>query len=249
MADRALAQAVTRELAGPTPALQLRDVHFAWLSAPRFAIGIAAFQVASGERVLLVGPSGSGKSTLLSLMCGVLLPDRGSVEVLGGELTKLSAAARDRFRGEHFGILFQQFNLLPYASILDNVVLPLRFAPARRARATALRSAAQEATHLLESLGIDAATARAGKAARLSVGQQQRVAAARALIGSPEIVVADEPTSSLDRDRQQGFLDLLFAEVARVGATLLMVSHDTALANRFDRVVRIDDIAVVERGA
>ncbi len=245
MADRALARAAA---AVAPHALELRDVRFRWRGRPSFALSVDALRVAPGERVLLVGPSGSGKSTLLSLLCGVIAPDSGAIEVLGSDLARLPGAARDRFRGEHFGILFQMFNLLPFASVMDNVVLPLHFAPGRRRRAAERGSVAAEAMRLLEALGIEPSLVRSGTAARLSVGQQQRVAAARALIGAPEIIIADEPTSALDRDSQQAFLDLLFAEVTRAAATLVMVSHDGTLAGRFDRVVRLEDIARVERG-
>jgi putative ABC transport system ATP-binding protein len=141
------------------------------------------------------------------------------------------------------------FNLLPYASALDNVLLPLSFAPGRRARATLDRSAREEAERVLATLGIDSALATRGIAANLSVGQQQRVAAARALIGAPEIIIADEPTSALDAETQQRFLDLLFGQAEAAGATLLMVSHDERLAVRFDRAVPLHDVVAVAREA
>ena len=245
MADGALERVAA---AAAARALELRAVRFEWDARPSFVLSVDALRVERGERVLIVGPSGSGKSTLLSLLCGVVAPERGVIQVLGTDLAGLRGTRRDRFRGEHFGILFQMFNLLPYASVMDNVVLPLHFAPGRRRRAAGRGGIAVEATRLLEALGIESGLVRAGAAARLSVGQQQRVAAARALIGAPEIIVADEPTSALDRDSQQAFLDLLFAEVERAAATLVIVSHDATFATRFDRVVRLADIAKVERG-
>ena len=178
-----------------------------------------------------------------------LLASQGRLEVLGTDMAKLSSSARDRFRAEHFGIIFQMFNLLPYGSVLDNVLLPLRFAPKRKARATQSGSAEKEAGRLLASLGLEPKDVEGLSAANLSVGQQQRVAAARALIGAPELIVADEPTSALDRNRQQAFLDLLFADVAAAGASLIMVSHEEELGKRFDRVVRLDEIATTERRA
>ena len=184
------------------------------------------------------GASGSGKSTLLNLVCGVIAPTAGRVEVLGTDLGGLAGAARDRFRAAHFGILFQMFNLLPYLSAVDNVLLPLGFAPERRRRAG---PGDGEARRLLARLGV--AEVADEPAASLSVGQQQRVAAARAMIGAPPIVVADEPTSALDTDTQDAFLALLFAELDRTGASLLMVSHDRGLQGRFDRVVRLAEIA------
>ena len=208
-----------------------------------------SFALPARQRILLIGPSGSGKSTFLSLLCGILAPQSGSIEMLGTDITKLGASARDGFRAEHFGIIFQMFNLLPYGTVIDNVLLPLSFAPGRRKRATAKLSAEEEAARLLDRLGLEASLARGRSAANLSVGQQQRVAAARALIGAPELIVADEPTSALDRNRQDAFLDLLFTEAGAAGATLIMVSHDESLAARFDRVVRLDEIARVGEGA
>jgi len=229
--------------------VQMSGVRFRWRGARAFSLAIDDFALAAKERVLLVGPSGAGKSTFLSLLCGIVTPQAGRLEVLGTETTALSSSARDHFRAEHFGIIFQMFNLLPYGSILDNVLLPLSFARQRRARASRNGSIEAEARRLLASLGLDPAELEGHSAANLSVGQQQRVAAARALIGAPELIVADEPTSALDRDRQNAFLDLLFAEAAAAGASLIMVSHEEELGKRFDRVLRLDDIAVSERRA
>ena len=224
------------------------DVRFGWPGSQRFLLTVEHFALARGERMLLIGPSGSGKSTFLSLLAGIVTPDAGRVSVLGTDLGTLKRSARDRFRAEHFGIIFQQFNLLPYASVVDNVVLPLSFAVARRARASAQGTVEDEARRLLDGLGLDAASIVGARASNLSVGQQQRVAVARALIGAPELIVADEPTSSLDRDHQLAFLDLLFADMAAAGTSLIMVSHDETLAQRFSRVVRLDSFAHVERG-
>jgi putative ABC transport system ATP-binding protein len=243
-----MAVAMVQPAAGAAPDIvRLRDVRFAWPGKHAFALAVDAFALPARQRILLIGPSGSGKSTFLSLLCGILAPQSGRIEVIGQDITQLGAAARDAFRAEHFGIIFQMFNLLPYGSVLDNVLLPLSFAPGRHRRATARASAAEEAERLLARLGLEPRLLRGQSAADLSVGQQQRVAAARALIGTPEIIVADEPTSALDRDRQDAFLDLLFAETAAAGATLIMVSHDQSLAPRFDRVLRLADIATAAR--
>ncbi len=219
----------------------MSGLRFAWGGADGFALAISDFRLARGERILILGPSGSGKSTFLSLLAGIVVPAQGQLEVLGTETSALSSFARDRFRAEHFGIIFQMFNLLPYGSVLDNVVLPLSFAAKRRARATSGGGAEAEAQRLLTNLGLDATLHRRA-ASRLSVGQQQRVAAGRALIGRPEIIIADEPTSALDKGSQGAFLDLLFSEVASAHSTLLMVSHDETLSGRFDRVLRFEDI-------
>ena len=227
--------------------VRMENVRFRWPGRRSFSLSIGDFRLAKGERLFLLGPSGGGKSTFLSLLTGIVTPQSGSIGILGSDIARLRGGARDRFRAEHFGIIFQMFNLLPYGSVIDNVVLPLSFSPSRRKRASANGSIEAEAKRLLASLGIEPSLVEGTSASSLSVGQQQRVAAARALIGAPELIVADEPTSSLDRNRQQAFLDLLFSDVAEAGSTLIMVSHDESLAPRFSRVVRLEDIAKAER--
>ena len=230
--------------AGPHAAddiLRFSDVAFSWREGDAFCLEIEEFAVRQRESLLVMGPSGSGKSTFLSLACGVISPERGAITVAGTAITGLRGAALDRFRVEHFGIIFQMFNLLPYGSLLDNVLLPLRFARGRRGRASRDGDPIQEARRLLVRLGLDPALHRRA-APTLSVGQQQRVAVARALIGNPAIVIADEPTSALDQDHQGAFLDLLFEEADQAGATLVMVSHDAAMAPRFERTVELGDL-------
>lgn len=221
--------------------VKMSDLRFAWPGARKFQISIDEFALASRSRTLLLGPSGSGKSTLLSLLCGIATPRSGRIELLGTEITCLGNAARDRFRAEHIGVIFQMFNLLPYGSPVDNVILPLSFAAERRKRAQTCHNARAEAKRMLCDLGIEGDLLN-GTASELSVGQQQRVAAARALIGSPELIVADEPTSALDKVREGSFLDLMFAQVEAAGSTLIMVSHDQTLAPRFDQVLLLSEI-------
>lgn len=221
-------------------AVEIKDVRFAWPhSAP--VLSIPSFAVAARERVLIQGPSGSGKSTLLGLIGGVLTPQSGSVSVLGHDLGKLSGSARDAFRGEHVGFIFQLFNLIPYLSVIDNVLLPARFSRARRAR-IGRSDARAEGLRLLGALGLDSNALPGRSATQLSIGQQQRVAAARALLGRPDLIVADEPTSSLDADARLTFLDLLMNECRAAGTTLLFVSHDSSLRSRFDRAVTLAEI-------
>lgn len=226
------------------PGLVLTDVAFAWPGSDAFSLSCPDLRLERGESVLLLGASGSGKSTLLSLICGVANASRGQVKVDGVDLLSLGSGARDRFRAERIGVIFQQFNLLPYATVADNILLPLRFAPARRVRAEGIKDAARLCSALGLPDGILAA--RAGK---LSVGQQQRVAVARALIGAPPLIVADEPTSALDANSQDTFLSLLFQQKDATGSSLLMVSHDERLGRRFDRVLRIEDIVTTQEGA
>ncbi len=218
-------------------ALEIDNLQFGYRN-DHTVIQIARIEVTVGTRVLLHGPSGCGKSTLLNLMAGTLQPWHGRIAVLGTEAAALPARQRDRWRGENLGFIFQQFNLLPFLSVLDNVLLPCRFAPARATRARAQAGSLNDAAMtLLEPLGLAGAGIWRRKAGELSVGQQQRVAAARALIGSPPVILADEPTSALDAASQLDFLDLLFEQCRRVGTTLVVVSHDLRLAERFDRCI------------
>jgi len=223
--------------------VDLSGVRFSWTGAPPLLIDIKAMQVARGERVFLRGPSGSGKSTLLSLLAGVVTPREGSVRVLGREIGVLGNAERDQFRADHIGFIFQMFNLIPYLSVVENVSLPCGFSQRRKAHAVrAGGSVEREAVRLLEHLDMGTADLLRRPVTELSVGQQQRVAAARALIGAPELVIADEPTSSLDADRRTAFIDLLFGECARERAALIFVSHDAALAPLFDRNIEFAEI-------
>jgi len=223
-------------------AVALDDLRFRWPGQGEACLDIPALRLGQGEQVFLHGASGSGKSTLLNLLGGVLAPDSGRLQVLGNDLSRLTAAQRDRFRVDHVGFIFQQFNLIPYLSVLDNVLLPCRFSARRRGRALENAEALQaEAGRLLTHLDLDAGLWRRS-ASDLSVGQQQRVAAARALIGRPELVIADEPTSALDTERQDAFLDLLGRECAAAGASLIFVSHDRRLAGHFQRTLAMAEL-------
>lgn len=216
------------------PVIELSDVVFGWHGeAP--VLTIPRLRLDAGEQLFVAGPSGSGKSTLLSLLAGVITPRSGRVDILGTALPALAGSARDRFRADHIGLIFQQFNLLPYLSIVDNVLLPCRFSRHRRERLAALGSSPEQAAHaLLERLELPRASWKR-PVPRLSVGQQQRVAAARALIGRPAIVLADEPTSALDARLRTVFMTMLQDECRAAGAALVFVSHDEDLARRFDR--------------
>jgi putative ABC transport system ATP-binding protein len=218
-----------------TAAIEIDRLSFDWQPGTP-VLTIEALRIERGERLFIRGPSGSGKSTLLSLIGGVLAPTRGQIRVLGQPLQELGGAARDHFRAHHLGVIFQLFNLLPYLSMLENVLLPCHFSTRRREQALARSgSLRDEAQRLLEHLQLADAGLQRRPVSQLSIGQQQRVAAARALIGSPEILIADEPTSALDTDARDAFIELLLQESARQGSTLLFVSHDAALAPHFER--------------
>ncbi len=220
------------------PAVELQGARFAY-RAGRDVVAIESLVIPRGETVFLHGPSGSGKTTLLGLLAGVLKADQGAVRILGTDLTRLSSGERDAFRAQHLGYVFQQFNLIPYLSVRENILLPVRLDAGRRARlqgADPLRAADTLAADL------DIAGALESPVTELSVGQQQRVAVARALIASPELVICDEPTSALDSDRRERFLQLLFKSCAKAGATLVFVSHDMSLQPLFARAVSLPEV-------
>ena len=223
--------------------VQLHDVHFTWPGSTRPVLSIPDFNIVKGERVFLKGPSGSGKTTLLSLIAAVLTPQTGSIVVDDVALNTLRGGKRDQFRVDRIGLVFQQFNLLPFLSVHENIRLPCKFSKLRRRRATQSGpSLTAEADRLLRAMHLSPDEVKDKPVSNLSVGQQQRVAVARALIGSPSLIIADEPTSALDSDTRHAFLKLLFAEVEAAGCTLLFVSHDATLADSFDRRVDLRDI-------
>lgn len=229
--------------------IDVRDLEFRWRPDAPTVLSISAFQVAPGECLFIKGPSGSGKSTLLSLLSGVTTAVAGSVRVMDQALERLGSVQRDHFRADHIGYIFQMFNLIPYLSVVDNVMLPCRFSVRRRTNALQRGNDLEgEARRLLRHLDMDHPELHRRAVTTLSVGQQQRVAAARALMGSPELLIADEPTSSLDADRRESFIRLLFDECRGVGATLIFVSHDASLEHLFDRAVDLAEINRSNRG-
>ena len=228
--------------------IKLDSVCFAWPSSAAPVLCIESLAVARNERVFIKGESGSGKTTLLSILGGVITAQQGEVNVLDKDLNKLSGAQRDHFRAEHIGFIFQMFNLIPYLSVLENVTLPCRFSKRRRDKALSRSGALEnEAKRLLAHLDLADEQVLGRPVTELSVGQQQRVAAARALIGGPEILIADEPTSSLDADRRESFISLLLRECQEAHSTLVFVSHDAALEPLFDRSIALGKINRVSK--
>ena len=220
----------------------LDSLRFYWSKNSDFKIYVPKLNIGQGEKVLLLGESGSGKTTLLSLICGFLSPISGDIYLNEKKINDLTASNRDQYRSDNIGIIFQQFNLLPYANVIDNILLPLHFS---KVRANRTKNHRETAVSLCESLRLPN-TITNTNASNLSVGQQQRVAVARALIGNPSLIIADEPTSSLDTDAQNIFLELMFAQIENNNSTLLMVSHDTSLSNNFDRVININEVLIRE---
>ncbi|MCM5572268.1 ATP-binding cassette domain-containing protein [Burkholderiaceae bacterium FT117] len=222
--------------------LEIEGLRFRWPADRTDCLEIAALRVERGEALFLHGPSGCGKSTLLSLMAGVLTAAEGRVALLGQDWRDMRPARRDRRRARHVGYVFQQFNLVPWLSAIDNAVLPCGFSSARaQAAARMAGSPRAQAEALLAAMGLPASACQRA-AATLSVGQQQRVAAARALIGGPDLVVADEPTSALDEGNRDDFLALLLDACAASGSALVFVSHDLSLAGRFSRELALPSI-------
>lgn len=216
--------------ARPGAAIAIDSLQFSYGTGPR-VIDMPSLEITRGSRVFLHGPSGCGKTTLLGILAGVLQATKGAVRVLDRDLVRMSGSQRDAFRAEHIGYVFQQFNLIPYLSAYDNIALPCRLDTKRRSR---LGRVSLDAAIKDVAAQLDISALLHQQSTALSVGQQQRVAAARALLAAPELVICDEPTSSLDTDRRDAFLALLANSVARANATLLFVSHDAALGARFD---------------
>ncbi len=218
-------------------AMTLNNVRFAYANSSNQhpTIDIKQWVVQDGESVFLQGKSGSGKSTLLNLIAGTLTPQRGSIEIAGTDITQLSNTQRDIFRAQYLGIVFQQFNLVPYLSVLDNVLIAGYFANntqidlPERARGLCQRLLISE--YLLTQ-----------EARHLSIGQQQRVAIARALLNRPRLLLVDEPTSALDADATQSFMDLLKQEQQANKCAMVFVSHDPNLAQYCDTQITMSQL-------
>jgi putative ABC transport system ATP-binding protein len=216
-------------------AIKLHNLNYTFQGSSLPVLSIPAWQVARNERVFLQGESGSGKSTLLGLLAGLQLPTLGEVEILGARMSALGVGKRDRFRAKHLGVVFQQFNLIPYLSALENVLLAAQFGTSDR------RGARQRAIELLESVNLPSSL-HDRKAAALSIGQQQRVAIVRALINEPSLLLVDEPTSALDHNNRDAFLALLFDMLADMDCAMVFVSHDPTIGRLFDKHVRLAEL-------
>lgn len=223
-----------------TLSIQIKDLKFSYpqknKQTSELVLSIGELLINAGDKVFLYGPSGHGKSTLLNIMAGVLTTKTGLTEVLGINLQTISQSARDHLRGENVGYIFQIFNLIPYLNIKENIVLPCLI---NKKRGEGIDFYAQ-ADELIKTLGLTEHVNK--KVTELSIGQQQRVAAARALIGNPKLIIADEPTSSLDEKNTNEFMTLLLNEWEKRKFTLVFVSHDTSLARYFPKTISLPDI-------
>ena len=222
-------------------AVSIEKLLFSW-SGQQPTLDIPAWQIKQGETVLLRGPSGSGKSTLLSLLAGINTPQSGSLNLFETAFSSLSGRQRDRYRADNIGYIFQQFNLLPYLSALDNALLACQFSQKRRQRIAEQGSSAEAtANEMLQRLGLNSAQIEQ-PAHTLSVGQQQRVAAARALLGAPKLLIADEPTAALDAEHRDTFIQLLLELSSQNNTTVIFVTHDAALSSYFDKHVELNEL-------
>lgn len=208
-------------------AIEIRNLKFSY--GDHAILDIDELNVKPGEIVFLFGPSGSGKSTLLELMAGVLKAQSGVLKVGTQNLTELDSAALDAYRAGNVGYIFQSFNLIPYLSVMENILLPFLFQKTQ--------PDLTEVKNLISELGLKAYINK--PVTELSVGQQQRVAVARALIKKPNLILADEPTSALDYDHREKFLKILFELCRKHNTTVLFVSHDRSIEKLFDRSVSL----------
>lgn len=212
-------------------ALAINDLEFSYKKGQQSPnIIIPNWEVKQGQHVFLHGPSGSGKSTLLNLICGTLAAKKGKIDVIGTDIIPLSSRKKDAFRAQHIGVVFQQFNLIPYLSVMENIKLATYFTQSQFGEVN------QRVIEILHRLSLPTDVG-AQRADQLSVGQQQRVAIARALINKPELIIADEPTSALDEETRQKFMSLLKENVEQENSTLIFVSHDRTLQQFFDSSV------------
>ncbi len=225
----------------PDPVIRLENVRksFAMPGGERIdVLDVPGFELAAGEQAALEGTSGSGKSTLLHVISGIMRPDAGRVEVAGTDITRLPESRRDRLRADTLGLVFQQFNLLPGFTALENVLVAMSFGTGRSDRG--------RATSLLEAVGLGNRLHH--KPAELSIGQQQRVAVARALANRPVVILADEPTASVDAANQQQVVDLLKNTCTAHGVALLVVTHDPDVARQFPRRLALAEFNRAGRG-
>ncbi len=236
-----------KNLSSSDPTLELLtliNIKFRWKKNLPLVIDLKDLSISKGQKIFIKGSSGSGKTTLLNLIAGVITPEVGTVSIENTALSKLSAANRDRFRADNIGFIFQMFNLIPYLSVLENVTLSLKFSKERQKRLE--HAPDEEARNILQGLGLTNDQIRR-KVTELSIGQQQRVAAARAIVGNPPLLIADEPTSALDSDTRESFIKLLFEACDSNNMTLLFVSHDGALENLFDKSIALKEINKVSQ--
>lgn len=230
-------QRVQHREVGSTTAIEVTNLQFAYSKKSKPILDIKKWQIPKGEHIFLSGPSGSGKSTLLNLLCGTLTPSKGKISLLEQPFSSLSNRQRDTFRARNIGVVFQQFNLIPYLSVAQNINAAVYFA--NKGNVKNSKEVTTATRQMLNRLQLSDSLLHA-KADTLSIGQQQRVAIARALINDPQLLIIDEPTSALDTDARDSFMSLL-KDVA-ADSTMIFVSHDEAMKSYFEHHCSISQL-------
>jgi putative ABC transport system ATP-binding protein len=220
--------------------IDIKNLKYSFNKNSKFQLNIEKFILKKSDSILIYGESGAGKSTFLNLLSGTVNPQEGIIKILGKNITAASSFRKDKIRGDHFGIVFQTFNLLPYLTVKNNILLGKAYSNRKQSL-----SNNDEIKMIMDKLSLNFNELINRKAFELSIGQQQRVAVARALIGKPEIILADEPTSALDKNNQKEFIDLLFKSLNENEQGLIMVSHDKKLSNKFKIVKNITEICEI----
>lgn len=224
--------------------ISAKNILYQYSQSDPCIINMPAFHVHQHQHVFIEGPSGCGKTTFLNILTGLLNPLKGDMHIKGTNINQLSPTQRDQFRATHFGIIFQQFNLINYLNVMENIASPCMFSKIKKETAIQTSgSLKNEAERLCAELGIDASYLNK-KVSELSIGQQQRVAIARALVGQPDIIVADEPTSALDNTSKDQFMTFLLSECEKYNITLIFVSHDTSLRSHFSHHYHFNDLNI-----
>lgn len=219
--------------------IKIENLKFKYPLSTTDILDIPTFSLKKGEKVFLYGPSGCGKTTFLEVLAGINSPYQGSVQINDTLISEMSSKDRDQFRSDSMGYIFQSFNLIPYLSVAENITLPLYLSPEKRKHVSKIDES-KVTRNICKFLGIEKYLPK--PVTELSVGQQQRVAAARAVLGQPKLILADEPTSSLDFDHREKFIQLLFALCDEHQTSVLFVSHDRSLEKLFDRTLSLQDI-------
>ena len=219
--------------------LEIENLYFNWKTNNSFALNINNLILKNSKKVVLLGESGSGKSTLLNLISGIIEPERGKIYINGTLISSLSKKQKDSFRNENLGVIFQRFNILDYLSPLSNILLPFYFSSLNKDNINYHKN---RVFVLAERLDINKSLLFQTNSKDLAVGQQQRIAIMRALINSPKIIIADEPTSSLDYKNKEKFLSLLFQICNQEVISLLMVTHDSTISKYFDETLILEHL-------
>lgn len=227
--------------------ITLRNLEVSYNQKSSFYLKINHLCFKKGDKVFIKGPSGAGKTTFLNVLTALHKTQKGQISILGKNIKQFSASQADSFRADHFGIIFQTFHLLPYLSVIENIILPCQFSKLKHQRVLKkFKSLEQAAMQLCKHLDLSDDIFKT-PISNLSIGQKQRVAIARSLIGQPEIILADEPSSALDDERKEQFIKLLLKECEIHEKTLIFVSHDQSLEGFFDKIYLLNQDSLLKK--